>query len=403
MSQTRNKRRRRWWIWGAVIVAVLIVAGVVVAVVRGNDPKIPAARLAKVTRGDIAKSVVATGPIQPITKVEVKSKASGIVERLYVDINQMVHKGQVLAQLDQQEILAQVAAQRAQLAAAEANVTTAKANIAQDKVNAAAPDLPMYQETYQRNLKMLHDGIVSQQTLDNAERDYLAAKNKRDSSVAQIGVDEAKLQQAEAQVQQSKANLEQLNEQLSYTTLVSPIDGMVLSRDVEVGDAVSSILVLGSTATLVMTIGDIHQVYVDGKVDEADIGNVYLGQQARIHVESFPSKLFYGKVTKIAPLGVEKDNVTTFEVRVSIDNPGGELKANMTANAEIVVTEHHNALSVPEQAMTWDNDKNAFVFVPDPKSKDGQKKIPVTAGISNGSRTEILGGLKEGDTAVLQQ
>lgn len=403
VSQTRNKRRRRWWIWGAVIVAVLIVAGVAVAVVRGNDPKIPAARLAKVTRGDIAKSVVATGPIQPITKVEVKSKASGIVERLYVDINQMVHKGQVLAQLDQQEILAQVAAQRAQLAAAEANVTTAKANIAQDKVNAAAPDLPMYQETYQRNLKMLHDGIVSQQTLDNAERDYLAAKNKRDSSVAQIGVDEAKLQQAEAQVQQSKANLEQLNEQLSYTTLVSPIDGMVLSRDVEVGDAVSSILVLGSTATLVMTIGDIHQVYVDGKVDEADIGNVYLGQQARIHVESFPSKLFYGKVTKIAPLGVEKDNVTTFEVRVSIDNPGGELKANMTANAEIVVTEHHNALSVPEQAMTWDNDKNAFVFVPDPKSKDGQKKIPVTAGISNGSRTEILGGLKEGDTAVLQQ
>lgn len=403
MSQARSKRRRRWWIWGAVIVAVLIVAGVVVAVVRGNDPKIPAARLAKVTRGDIAKSVVATGPIQPITKVEVKSKASGIVERLYVDINQMVHKGQVLAQLDQQEILAQVAAQRAQLAAAEANVTTAKANIAQDKVNAAAPDLPMYQETYQRNLKMLHDGIVSQQTLDNAERDYLAAKNKRDSSVAQIGVDEAKLQQAEAQVQQSKANLEQLNEQLSYTTLVSPIDGMVLSRDVEVGDAVSSILVLGSTATLVMTIGDIHQVYVDGKVDEADIGNVYLGQQARIHVESFPSKLFYGKVTKIAPLGVEKDNVTTFEVRVSIDNPGGELKANMTANAEIVVTEHHNALSVPEQAMTWDNDKNAFVFVPDPKSKDGQKKIPVTAGISNGSRTEILGGLKEGDTAVLQQ
>lgn len=403
MNQPRNRRRRRWWIWGTVVAVVLIVCGVAVGVVRGKDPKIPAARLAKVTRGDIAKSVVATGPIQPITKVEVKSKASGIVEKLYVDINQMVHKGQVLAQLDQQEILAQVAAQRAQLAAAEANVTTAKANITQDKVNAAAPDLPMYQETYQRNLKMLHDGIVSQQTLDNAERDYLAAKNKRDSAVAQIGVDEAKLQQAEAQVQQSKANLEQLNEQLSYTTLVSPIDGMVLSRDVEVGDAVSSILVLGSTATLVMTIGDIHQVYVDGKVDEADIGNVYLGQQARIHVEAFPSKLFYGKVTKIAPLGVEKDNVTTFEVRVSIDNPGGELKANMTANAEIVVTEHHSALSVPEQAMTWDNDKNAFVFVPDPKSKDGEKKIPVTAGISNGSRTEILGGLKEGDTVVLQQ
>jgi HlyD family secretion protein len=204
-------------------------------------------------------------------------------------------------------------------------------------------------------------------------------------------------------VQQAQASLDQLNEQLSYTTLVAPIDGMVLSRDVEVGDAVSSILVLGSTATLVMTIGDIHQVYVDGKVDEADIGNVYLGQPARIHIESFPNKTFQGKVTKISPLGVEKDNVTTFEVRVSIDNPTGEIKALMTANAEIVVTEQHNALSVPEQSMTWDNDKNAFVWVPDSKSKDGQKKLAVTAGISNGTRTEILSGLKEGDTVVLQQ
>jgi HlyD family secretion protein len=403
VNQNRGRRKRRVWLWGGLVALVVVVIAVTAFAMHNGDPKIPSARLAKVTRGDIAKSVIATGPIQPITKVELKSKASGLVEKLYVDINQMVHKGQVLAQLDQQEILAQVAAQRAQLAAAQANVTTFSANIAQDKVNAEAPDLPMYKETYERNVQMLQDGIVSQQALDNAERDYLAQKNKRDGAIAQIGVDQARLRQAEAQVQQAQASLDQLNEQLSYTTLVAPIDGMVLSRDVEVGDAVSSILVLGSTATLVMTIGDIHQVYVDGKVDEADIGSVYLGQPARIHVESFPNKIFYGNVTKISPLGVEKDNVTTFEVRVSIDNPTGELKALMTANAEIVVTEHHNALSVPEQAMTWDNQKNAFVFVPDPKSKDGQKKIPVVAGISNGTRTEILSGLKEGDTVVLQQ
>ncbi|MFY9746871.1 MAG: efflux RND transporter periplasmic adaptor subunit [Acidobacteriaceae bacterium] len=403
MNQNRGKRKSRIWLWASLVTVVVVVAAVTALALRSGNAKIPDARLAKVTRGDIAKSVVATGPIQPITKVELKSKASGLVEKLYVDINQMVTKGQVLAQLDQQEILAQVAAQRAQLAASQANVTTFSANIAQDKVNAEAPDLPMYQETYQRNVQMLKDGIVSQQALDNAERDYLAQKNKRDGAVAQIGVDEAKLRQAEAQVQQAQASLDQLNEQLSYTTLVAPIDGMVLSRDVEVGDAVSSILVLGSTATLVMTIGDIHQVYVDGKVDEADIGNVYLGQPARIHIESFPNKIFEGKVTKISPLGVEKDNVTTFEVRVSIDNPTGEIKALMTANAEIVVTEHHNALSVPEQSMTWDNDKNAFVWVPDSKSKDSQKKLAVVAGISNGTRTEILSGLKEGDQVVLQQ
>jgi HlyD family secretion protein len=399
----QRKRRTRWWWWGGI--GGVVVVGLLVAVLaaKGSHTKIEPARLAKVTRGDIARSVVATGKIQPITKVELKSKASGIVEKLYVDINQPVHKGQVLAQLDQQEILAQVAAQKAQLAAAEANVITYKANIAEDKVNALAPDLPMYQQTYQRNLEMEKQGIVSQQTLDNAERDYLANKNKQQSSAAQIQVDDAKLRQAEAQVEQNQASLDQLNEQLSYTTLTSPMDGVVLSRDVEVGDAVSSILVLGSTATLVMTIGDTTQVYVDGKVDEADIGSVYMAQPARIRVESFPNEIFNGKVTKIAPLGVEKDNVTTFQVRVSIDNPKNELKANMTANAEVLIKEDKNVLSVPEQALVYDAQKNASVFIPDAKEKDGQRKISVKASISNGSRTEILDGLKEGDTVVLQQ
>ena len=399
---TQRKRKKRWWLW-TIPAVVLIALVAIVAVARGSGGKIDPSKLAKAARSDIAKSVVATGKIQPITKVELKSKASGIVEKLYVDINQHVHKGQVLAQLDQQEILAQVAAQKATLAAAQANVITYKANIEQDRVNAAAPDLPMYKATYERNLAMSNDGIVSKQTLDDAQRNYLAAENKRDGSVAQISVDQAKLRQAEAQVQSAQASLDQLNEQLSYTTLVSPMDGVVLSRDVEMGDAVSSILVLGSTATLVMTLGDTTQVYVQGKVDEADIGSVYLGQPARIRVESFPNKTFNGKVTKIAPLGVEKDNVTTFEVRVSIDNPTGELKANMTANAEVLITEHKNALTVPEQALVYDNQKNASVFVPDPKQKDGQRNIPVKAGISNGSKTEILDGLKEGDTVVLQQ
>jgi HlyD family secretion protein len=400
---THRKRKKRWWLWGGIPAVVLIALVAIVAVARGSGSKIDPSKLAKATRSDIAKSVVATGKIQPITKVELKSKASGIVEKLYVDINQHVHKGQILAQLDQQEILAQVAAQKATLAAAEANVITYKANIEQDRVNAAAPDLPMYKSTYDRNLAMENDGIVSKQTLDDAQRNYVAAENKRDASVAQISVDQAKFKQAEAQVQSAQASLDQLNEQLSYTTLVSPMDGVVLSRDVEIGDAVSSILVLGSTATLVMTLGDTTQVYVQGKVDEADIGSVYLSQPARIRVESFPNKTFNGKVTKIAPLGVEKDNVTTFEVRVSIDNPTGELKANMTANAEILITEHKNALTVPEQALVYDNQKNASVFVSDSKQKDGQRKISVKAGISNGSKTEILDGLKEGDTVVLQQ
>jgi HlyD family secretion protein len=398
-----SKRSKKLWIWiGSAALLVVVVLGVMAArLVRGTqiDPN----RIAKVQRGDVARSVVATGKIQPITKVEVKSKASGIVEKLYVDINNHVHKGQSLAQLDQQEIQAQVEAQRAQLAAAEANVGTYEANIEQDKVNAAAPDLPMYKATLDRNLQMQKEGVVSRQALDDANRDYLAALNKRDAAKAQIGVDTAKLKQARAQVLQSQASLKQLEEQLSYTTIVAPMDGVILSRDVEIGDAVSSILVLGSTATLVMTEGDTTQVYVQGKVDEADIAHVYMNQPARIKVESFRDRIFNGKVTKIAPLGVEKDNVTTFEVRVSIDNAGGELKANMTANAEILLDEHKNVLTVPENAVSYDNQKNAFVNVPDRNQKDGSRKVPVKVGLSNGSVTEIATGLKEGDQVVLQQ
>jgi HlyD family secretion protein len=356
-----------------------------------------------VTRGDVARSVVATGQIQPITKVEVKSKASGIVEKLFADINNRVSKGQPLAQLDQQEILAQVQAQRAQLAAAQANVSTCQANIEQDKVNAAAPDLLMYRATLDRNLEMQKLGVVSRQALDDARKDYLAALTRRDSYQAQIGVDAAKLRQARAQVLESQASLKQLEEQLGYTTIVAPMDGVILSRDVEIGDAVSSILVLGSTATLVMTEGDTTQVYVQGKVDEADIAHVYLGQSARIKVESFRDRFFYGKVTKIAPMGVQKDNVTTFEVRVSINNPGGELKANMTANAEIILSEHKNVLTVPESAVIYDSQKKAAVEIPDRKQKEGKRKVPVTVGLSNGSVTEILSGLKEGDQVILQQ
>ena len=401
MAASRKSWRFRIWLSAGVLV-VLLVAGF--ALMRlANGSSVDANRIAKVVRGDVARSVVATGKIQPITKVEVKSKASGIVEKLFVDINNRVKKGQPLAELDQLEIQAQVEAQRAQLASSEANVGTYEANVEQDKVNAAAPDLPMYKATLDRNLEMQKEGIVSRQALDDANKDYLAAVTRRDSSKAQIGVDVAKLKQAHAQVQEAEASLKQLEEQLGYTTILAPMDGVILSRDVEIGDAVSSILVLGSTATLLMTEGDVNEVYVDGKVDEADIAHVYMGQLARIKVESFRDRTFNGKVTKISPMGVEKDNVTTFEVRVSINNPGGELKALMTANAEILLDEHKGVLTVPENAVSYDNQKNASVKVPDRKQKDGMRKVPVMVGLSNGSVTEIVSGLSEGNQVVLEQ
>jgi HlyD family secretion protein len=403
LSPSRTKSRKRLWIYISIGAFVLLAGGAFAVHTLSGAPPLDPSQIGTVETGDIARSVVATGKVWPITQVEVKSKASGIVTQLDTDINQPVHVGQVLAQLDQQEILDQVAAAKAQLAAADSNARSAAAAVAYDKIAAQAPDLPDYERAYQRAQQMQKDGVVSQQSLDQAEQQYRAAANTRDRAVAQIAVDNAREHQALAQVEQAQASLKQLEEQLSYTTVTSPIDGVVLSRDVQVGDAVSSILVLGSTATLVMTLGDTHQVYVKGKVDESDISKVYLGQAARIKVQSFPGRTFAGTVTKIAPLGVEKDNVTTFEVQISIDNAGGELKANMTANAEIVLEEHKNVLTVPEQAVIYDKDRNASVWVPDAHGKDGHRVVSVKVGLSNGSRIEVLSGLHAGDKVVLQQ
>jgi len=397
-----KKSRRKTWIYIAIgAVVVLLIAGGLIAATRGSA-KIDPSKLAKVERGDLAKSVVATGKVEPITKVEVKSKASGIVTKLYVDAGNRVKKGQLLAQLDKEEIQAQVDQSRAALQAAEANLISSQADWQRAKVDAEGPDVPLLKRAYDRALNMAKDGVVSQSALDDANKDYQLALNKQNVAKAQVTVSQAKIAQSQAQVTQDKANLQQLEEQLGYTDIVSPLDGVVLSRDVEMGDAVSSILVLGSTATLVMTLGDTSQVYVKGKVDESDIGRVYLGQAARIKVESFKDKTFNGVVTKISPMGVEKDNVTTFEVRVSINNPGGELKAEMTANAEIILEEHKSVLQIPEGALIYDKDKKASVEVPDPKAKDGMRKVAVNIGISNGARTELLSGLKEGDQVVLQ-
>ncbi len=397
-----KKKRRKLIVWGGVgLGIVLLIAVGVFAATRGGT-KIDPTKLAKVEKGDLAKSVVATGKVTPIVKVEVKSKASGIVKKLLVDYGDRVKKGQLLAQLDKIEIEAQVEQSRAALEAAQANLKSTQADLERAKVDAEGPDVPLLKRAYDRANGMAKDGIVSTSALEDAQKNYELALNKQNVSKAQVTVLRAKIAQAQAQVAQDAANLKQLEEQLNYTDIVSPIDGIVLSRDVQMGDAVSSILVLGSAATLVMTLGDTSEVYVKGKVDESDIGKVYIGQPARIKVESFKDKTFNGKVTKISPMGVEKDNVTTFEVRVSIQNPGGELKAEMTANAEIILEEHKAVLQIPEGAILYDKDKKASVEVPDPNGKEGKRKVAVNIGISNGAKTEMLSGLKEGDEVVLQ-
>src|SRR5712691_3508150 len=257
-----KKKRRKLIIWGSIgLGIVLLIAVGVFAATRGGT-KIDPSKLAKVEKGDLAKSVVATGKVTPITKVEVKSKASGIVKKLLVDYGDRVKKGQLLAQLDKIEIEAQVEQSKAALEAAQANLRSTQADLERAKVDAEGPDVPLLKRAYVRAQGMAKEGVVSASALDDAQKNYEMSLNKQNVSKAQLQVLQAKIGQSQAQVAQDRANLKQLEEQLGYTTITSPIDGIILSRDVEVGDAVSSILVLGSSATLVMTLGDTSEVYV---------------------------------------------------------------------------------------------------------------------------------------------
>jgi HlyD family secretion protein len=359
-------------------------------------------RLATVEQGAIARSVVATGRIEPVTKVEIKSKANGIIKDLRVQVGDRVQVDQVLAELDRDNLAARLREARAALSGAEASLRGAAAELAKNKVEADGPEVAFARRSVERADKLAAEKLISQQTMDDARSSLEQALNRQAVAKSQLGVGDAKVVQARAAVAQAQAAVDRAAEELTNATIRSPINGIVLSRDVEIGSPVSSILNLGSSATLVMVVGDISQVYVKGKVDEADIGTVRLGQPARIKVETFKDRQFEGRVTQIAPMGVEKDNVVNFEVRVSIDNASGELRANMTSNAEIVLEEHKGTLIIPERAVIYDAARHTFAERVQPASKTGRERVPITVGISNGTRTEVVKGLSSSDRVVLQ-
>lgn len=399
-NHKNNRKRKRWFLIGGggvgLVVILLAVTGL------SSNHQIDPSRLAEIERGDIARSVVATGKIEPLAKVEVKSKASGIVKQVLLDYGDWVKQGQILAELDKEELRARVREARANHLAAQASQQASQAAYERNQVEAKGPDLPFLKSSMARAKQLHEEGLISVALLEDAEKAYQLALNQQMAALGNVAVTRAEVARARAQVAQAQAALERAEENLRNSTIVSPMDGLVLSRDIEVGDAVSSILVLGSQATLVMTLGDVSEVFVRGKVDEADIGQVYLQQPARITVESFPDKKFEGAVTKISPMGVEKDNVTTFEVRISLHNPGGELKANMSANAEIILEEKHGVLLIPESAVVYDKERNTSVEIPDPKADNGRRELAVKLGISNGVKTEVLEGLQENQQVILQ-
>ena len=399
-----KKRKRIIWVtWVTLTLLVLASAAFFsLKAINSKPAKIDPEKLAKVERIDLARSVVATGKVQPVTQVEIKAKASGIILKLPVNVGDYVHKGEVICELDQNDLVPALRQQEAALHVSQAALRSAQADYERYKVDATGPDVPFLRRDMERARSMFTSGLIAQNARDDAEKNYELAVQKQESAKANLGSASAAIAKAQASLEQQQATVSIAEENLRNATIVSPIDGIVLSRDSEVGDAVSSILLLGSSATLIMTVGDLNEVYVKGKVDESDIGRVYLGQPARISVESFKDQKFGGHVTKISPMGAEKDNVTTFEVRVSISNEKHILKAQMTANAEIILDEHKAVLAIPEGAVFYNKDKSTAAQIPDPTNEKGFRKVAIVTGVSNGSKTEVTKGLTEGQEVILQ-
>jgi HlyD family secretion protein len=400
MGQASIRSRRRLYL-GIGFATAVVAAALGLVSIRGAAPDIDPSRLATVERGTMVRSVVATGKVEPLTKVEIKSKANGIIQALHVDIDSQVHEGDVLVELDKELLTASVRGAEANLQAARASLEGSEAQLKKNLVEAEGPDVEFARRSYDRAKALFAQGLLARSALDDSQSAVEVAENRQRAAQSQLAVSQAKVTEARAQVAQAKAAADRADEDLRNATIRAPIRGSVLTRDVEIGSPVSSILNLGANATLVMTIGDIDRVFVRGRVDEADIGRVQLAQPARIRVETFKDKTFNGRVTQISPMGVEKDNVTNFEVRVSIDNPGKELKANMTANAEIVLEEHPDALIVPEAAVSYNPQKQAFVEVVAPGTKTGRRKIPVRLGVGNGTKIQVVDGVKESDRIIL--
>lgn len=398
----RKKKQKRWMILICMI-TILTIAGVVYMQLDTEAAPIDEKSLVSVLREDIARSVVATGIIEPISnRIEIKSKASGIVRQLYVDVGDRVEPGQLLVELDRDQLLAQLRESEANLNSALADLSAAEAELSKCRILAEEYDVKLAEANHSRSIDLFDQKLISQSQFDETRGKLEEAKNRQRAAVASIAVAEATINQREAQCAQIRAVIDRINEELKYTSIRSPIRGIVLSREVETGSAVSSILTMGAGASNVMILGDMTSVYVRGQVNESDIGLIGKDLPARITVETFKDKVFHGSVTKIAPLGKEKDNVTSFEVRVSVENPEGLLLANMSANAEIILEEHKNVLTIPEGALIYDDEDKTFVEIPDITSKNGKRRVEIVTAISTGTRTEVVSGLDVGDRIILQ-
>lgn len=369
-------------------IAVLAIIGIGAFLVFRDKGSIPQFRTEKVTRGDLTTVITATGTMNAVTTVLVGTQVSGTIKTLHADFNSHVKKGQMIAQIDP-------ALFQAQVDQARANLVTAKANLAKSEVSVVDT-----RRTLGRNRELFSKNLIARSDLDTAETNY-------DGAVAQVDANKAQVNQAAAALSTAQTNL-------AYTRILSPVDGIVVSRNVDVGQTVAASF---QTPTLFNIAQDLTKMQIDTNVAEADVGRIKVGQNVDFTVDAYPDITFKGRVgqIRIAPITVQ--NVVTYDVVIVVDNQQLRLMPGMTANVSVIVDEKKDVLKVPNAALRFKPPDRAKGGPAEPAKvgtaekgpgvwiieKEKPKRIRLNAGISDGSYTEIVsGGLKEGQEVIVE-
>ncbi|HOX15880.1 MAG TPA: efflux RND transporter periplasmic adaptor subunit [Smithellaceae bacterium] len=351
----------------AVVILILMLIGVLYFF-KKND-KAPQYITQTAERGDIRATVSATGTVNAVTTVLVGTQVSGTIKQIYVDYNSTVKKGQLLAQIDPSSFEAQVAQ-------ASANLLLARANLEKSRV--ALRDTLT---TFERNKILYGKNFISRSDLDSSETVYLSALTQ--------------IKASEAQVEQTRAALSLSQTNLRYTQIVSPVNGTVISRSVDVGQTVAASF---QTPTLFTIAQDLTKMQIDASIDEADIGRIKTNQPVTFTVDAYPDQTFKGNVSEIRNAPTTVQNVVTYAVIVKVDNPELKLKPGMTANVSIIIDDKKGILRIPNAALrvkiqdkeiTATAPKGTGVWVLEDKKP---RRIPLTIGISDNRFTEILSG-----------
>jgi len=389
-----------------IVIGGLATGGVVFWHNVQAPPPVPPDRLTEPRIGNIVRGVVAVGRVEPRTRMELKSKANGIIRKLHVDVADTVRAGQVLLELDREILQARVGEAEGRLKQAQGTLDTAKAEVKRLEVEKADPEILYAARNWERAKRLQKEGIISDDELDISRDRFEKAEYRVKVIDAQLGTATAAIASFEGRLQEVQSLAELARQEFQEATILSPIDGIVLHRYLEEGDSVSSIRVAGGNATIVMTLGDLSELYVDGEVDEVDVGKIISEQRirpnltAKVTIESFKGRTFLGQVMRIAPLGLEDDNgIVTFEVRIVLENPEKLLLANMTANSQIVLEEQENVLLVSQGALITEG-RARYAMVYDPSTGQSRRQ-EVTAGISDGSQVQILKGLEAGQKILI--